>query len=561
MKAVDLHVHSNKSDGSKTPSELVDIALSKGLAAFALTDHDTTEGLDEAMEYAKGKDIEVIPGIELSSEYKGRDIHIVGLFIEPENPDFQKHLVNFKESRVNRNNKMCQLLREEAGMDISYEKLQEEYPGSVITRAHYARYMLSHGYVKSLPEAFERYIGDHCKYFVPREKITPEDAVKLILGCGGVPVLAHPVLYKLGKEQLDILVAGLKEAGLQAIEAIYSTYTPSDERDIKALAKKYDLAISGGSDYHGDAKPGLLLGTGYGKLFVYDEILDKLKAINDKNKNIKINTKEISDRKIFFTDLDETLLTTDKKISPELHDAIIKWMDAGNPFVLCSGRPTASVRKVADDYNLNHDNLYCVGFNGAEIYHPASGKVIVKTPVDPLLVKKVWAITSSMGIHSHCYDSNGILAHHMNEEIEFYTKTVKLPIKTDESYPECVTEPSSKVLCISLKGEEVLLPLAERIRSELGDCLTCIQSNPRLLEVFNNKAGKGTAVINLCSALNIPVKNSFAAGDQENDISMIQAAGTGIAMKNGRESVRESADIITKDDNNHNGLLPYIALQ
>ncbi len=546
MKAVDLHVHSNKSDGSKTPSELVDIALSKGLSAFALTDHDTTEGLAEAMEYAKDKDIEVIPGIELSSEYKGRDIHIVGLFIDPNNERFQKHLTDFKDSRVNRNNKMCQLLRDEAGMDISYEKLMEAYPGSVITRAHYARYMLDHGYVKSLPEAFERYIGDHCKYFVPREKITPEDAVKLILESGGVPVLAHPVLYKMGKEQLDILVARLKEAGLQAIEAIYSTYAPSDERDIKALAKKYNLAISGGSDYHGDAKPGLELGTGYGKLFVYEELLDKIKAIRK--------------RKIFFTDLDETLLTTDKKISGELHQAIMDWMDAGNPFVLCSGRPTASVKKVASDYKLGHDNLYCVGFNGAEIYHPASDKIIIQKPVEPELIKKVWTIASSMGIHSHCYDGDNILAKHENEELAFYTKTIKLPIVTNENYPDCVTKPSNKVLCISLGGEEVLRPLADKIKSELGDQLTCIFSNPRLLEVFNKEAGKGSAVTQLCSALNIAVANSLASGDQENDISMIEAAGIGIAMKNARESVRHIADIITENDNNHDGLLPYIKL-
>lgn len=546
MKAVDLHVHSNKSDGSKTPSELVDEALSKGLAAFALTDHDTTEGLAEAIEYAKGKDIEVIPGIELSSEYKGRDIHIVGLFIDPNNERFQEHLTNFKDSRINRNNKMCQLLRDEAGMDISYEKLMEEYPGSVITRAHYARYMLSRGYIKSLPEAFERYIGDHCKYFVPREKITPEDAVQLILESGGIPVLAHPVLYKLGKEQLDILVARLKDAGLQAIEAIYSTYAPSDERDIKALAKKYHLALSGGSDYHGAAKPGLELGTGYGKLFVYEEILDKLKALRS--------------RKIFFTDLDETLLTTDKKISSELHDAIKKWMDAGNPFVLCSGRPTLSVRKVADDYDLNHSNLYCVGYNGAEIYHPASDEIIIQKPVSPELIKKVWGITSSMGIHSHCYEGDNILAHHENEELAFYTRTVKLPIITNSSYPECVTKPSCKVLCISLDGEKKLIPLAEKVRAELGDELTCIQSNPRLLEVFNNDAGKGSAVRELCSYLNIPVANSLAAGDQENDISMIEVAGTGIAMKNARDSVREIANVITVDDNNHDGLLPYIKL-
>ena len=137
--------------------------------------------------------------------------------------------------------------------------------------------VFANGYVKSIREAFDRYIGDHAKYYVPREKIDPREAVKVILLAGGIPVLAHPVLYHLTKKQLSELVSMLKEAGLIGIEAVYSTYAPSDEREIKALAKEYDLAISGGSDYHGVVKPGLEMGTGYGKLFVPEDVLDILR--------------------------------------------------------------------------------------------------------------------------------------------------------------------------------------------------------------------------------------------------------------------------------------------
>ena len=278
MRAVDLHVHSLKSDGSLTPSELVDKALSLNLRAFALTDHDCTDGLPEAMEYAKDKDVEVIPGIELSTGYNGKDVHIVGLDIDYKNESLQKWLTDFRASRDLRNQKMCDKLRTEAGIDISYETLKATDPGAVITRSHYAKFLFAHGYVKSIREAFDRYIGDHAKYYVPREKIDPGEAVKVILLSGGIPVLAHPVLYHLTKRQLSELVSMLKEAGLIGIEAIYSTYAPSDEREIKALAKEYDLAISGGSDYHGVVKPGLEMGTGYGKLFVPEEVLDNLRS-------------------------------------------------------------------------------------------------------------------------------------------------------------------------------------------------------------------------------------------------------------------------------------------
>ena len=282
MKPIDLHVHSTRSDGTYTPAQLVDYAMEKGLAAFALTDHDSVDGLDEAIAYAESLRSthsnvpEIIPGIEFSTEYQGKDIHIVGLYIDYHSETFQTHIDNFVESRELRNEKMCTLLQEGTGMDITYEKLLEAFPNSVITRAHYAKYMLEHGYIKSLKEAFERYVGDNCPYFVPREKVTPAQAIELILAVGGIPVLAHPTLYHMGAERLNHLVVELKEAGLVALEAIYSTYNKAEEREMRALAAKYGLAISGGSDFHGANKPGLDLAVGYGSLYVPYEVLTDL---------------------------------------------------------------------------------------------------------------------------------------------------------------------------------------------------------------------------------------------------------------------------------------------
>jgi predicted metal-dependent phosphoesterase TrpH len=283
MKPIDLHVHSNKSDGSDTPETLVQLALGKNLSAFALTDHDTVDGIDEALAYAAllrangtANVPEVIPGIELSTEYYGKDIHLVGLYIDHHAPVFHEHLKFFLESRVERNRKMCANLAA-AGIDISYEKLLETFPNSVITRAHYSVYLVEHGYSLSKEDAFSQYLGDHTKYFVPRELITPEMGVELILKAGGIPVLAHPILYHMSDARLEELVSRLKNAGLVGIEAIYSTYNQAEERQIRKLAAKYNLCISGGSDYHGIAKPGLEIGTGYGKLFIPEDLLNNLK--------------------------------------------------------------------------------------------------------------------------------------------------------------------------------------------------------------------------------------------------------------------------------------------
>lgn len=272
IMAVDLHTHSNKSDGSLSPTQLINEAKQIGLSAIALTDHDTVSGLTEALAIGEKLGIKVVPGVELSCEYHGRDVHMVGLFIDYQNETFLKTLQTFVDSRDERNKKMCQKLTD-AGLPVIYEELCDMFGDSVLTRAHYARYMQKKGYIKSLSEAFERYIGDHCPYYIPREKVTPKQGVQLILSAGGVPILAHPLLYKLGKDELAKLINELKEYGLAGLEAIYSTYTPSDERKMRSLALQSDLLISGGSDYHGAAKPGLELGKGYGKLFIPDEIL------------------------------------------------------------------------------------------------------------------------------------------------------------------------------------------------------------------------------------------------------------------------------------------------
>jgi len=223
------------------------------------------------------KNIEVIPGIELSTDYNGKDVHIVGLFIQHHNPRFRDKLKEFCDSRDNRNKKMAQVLTD-AGLPVNYEELEADNPGATITRAHFAKYMLTHGYINTLKEAFEKYIGDDCPYYVPREKVTPEDGVRLILNAGGVPILAHPVLYHMSEEELTELIVPLKAIGLVGIEALYPGYTEMEESMVCRLARKNGLLISGGSDFHGDNKPGLEMGSGYGGLKVPYELLSALRG-------------------------------------------------------------------------------------------------------------------------------------------------------------------------------------------------------------------------------------------------------------------------------------------
>ena len=551
MNIVDLHVHSNKSDGSFTPTELVDYAVEKGLSAFALTDHDTTDGIEEALEAAKGKNIEVIPGIEFSTEYEGRDIHIVGLYIDYKSDFFKRRLVNFVNGRMIRNQEMCRRLTEH-GIPVTYEELTAEFPDCVITRSHYARFMLNHGYTKSLKEAFERYIGDRGPCFVPRKKITPMRAVEIILKAGGFPILAHPLLYHMGQNRLEHLVALLKDMGLQGIEAVYCTHTTSDEREMRALAAKYDLCISGGSDFHGSAKPGLDLATGYGKLFIPQEILDK---INERRNWMKKHPEQLRHTKILFTDLDGTLLNSQKQISDYTREVLNKWCQNGHKLVLCSGRAIDSIKHVKESLQLNLPGMYLIGYNGGQIYDYDKQETLSKVALTLEQTAYVIKEAAQAGIHIQTYSDTHIIAPKQNEELAYYKKVIHSPVIFCENIIDALEEGPCKCLAIELTDFEKLenfrlslLPWAEK------EGISLIYSNPNYLEIFPSISGKGSALKTLCSFLDIHPYFSVAAGDAENDLSMIEAAGMGIAMSNGSDDIKMAATTITAYDNDHDGL-------
>lgn len=244
MKLIDLHVHSTCSDGTFPPAQLVDYAVQKNLAAFALTDHDTVEGLPDAFAAARMAGIELVSGIEFSTVYQGRDLHILGLDFDYENPLFQDTLSFLQRDREERNQKMIDKMSTD-GIDISREQMAELFGEQLWTRAHFARYLAAKGYVKHMWDAFQSHIGDQCKYYVPRQKVSPFEIVKLIRELNGIPVLAHPFQYHLNEEELAALIKSLKRAGLLGIEAIYSTHTGSQENILRKLARSFGLCKIG----------------------------------------------------------------------------------------------------------------------------------------------------------------------------------------------------------------------------------------------------------------------------------------------------------------------------
>lgn len=289
MDYIDLHVHSNASDGTLSPTEVVDLAISTGLRAIALTDHDTLIGINEARSAAllhsdASNPIRIIPGTEISVSYRNRDIHLLGLFIDPDNKDLDIALQAAIKNRDERNEKMAANLRG-AGIDITIEKIRQKEGNAVLTRAHFAKYMTECGYTKSNDDAFKRYLHDNSPYYVAREYISPKDAIELIHNANGLAILAHPLLYKYDLKEVEELVALFCSFGLDGVEAIYSSNTGFDEGHMRRIANKYGLAISGGSDFHGSNKPHLNIGTGKGNLKIPYAILEQL----EKRLNHKIN--------------------------------------------------------------------------------------------------------------------------------------------------------------------------------------------------------------------------------------------------------------------------------
>ena len=275
MDTIDLHTHSTFSDGTFTPLQLVKYAEEKGLKAFALTDHDTTEGVKEAKSIETN--VEVISGVEISTRYDKKEIHIVGLYVNENDADLNKQLKYYREKRVTRNFEILEKLNS-LGVDITIDVVKESCRGVVISRAHIAKALVSKGFVGSYTEAFDRYLGDNKCAYVPRETLNYEESMELITKAGGVPVLAHPLLYKMSDTNLENMMVKLRQKGLKAVEVYYSTHSNSDTQHIMAMANRVGLIYSGGSDFHGATKPKIDMGTGMGKLAVPYEILEKIRG-------------------------------------------------------------------------------------------------------------------------------------------------------------------------------------------------------------------------------------------------------------------------------------------
>lgn len=276
MELIDLHVHSNASDGSLTPTEVADEAMRMGLSAIALTDHDTIDGIPEILEYTKDKPLEVVPGIELSCYYNNREVHILGFYMDYANPALNEELSELKMAREGRNLKMVELMQAD-GLPVTMEKLLHGNPDSVITRAHFARVLVEEGVCKDKEAAFKKYIGIGCKYYLPKPQVTCETAMKILTTYSKGAFLAHPLLYHLGYAQIEELLIYLKSLGLKGVEAYHSSNNAYESDKLRSMALKLGLGISGGSDFHGAVKPNIQMGKGRGGMKISMHLLDEIK--------------------------------------------------------------------------------------------------------------------------------------------------------------------------------------------------------------------------------------------------------------------------------------------
>jgi predicted metal-dependent phosphoesterase TrpH len=260
-KLIDLHTHSTASDGSYTPAEVVRLAKEGGLTAVALTDHDTVDGLPEAVAAGEKFGVEVIPGVEISAQFPGGTMHILGLFVQYHNGLLDQRLAVLKQARIDRNPRIIAKLNA-LGIPITMARVNEISGGGQVGRPHIARALMEAGYVQDLQEAFDKYLGWHKPAYVSKFRFPPDQALAMIREAQGIPILAHPFTLGLGSAfALKNLIIELKGLGLAGLEVYYSEHTPEQEALYLKLARELDLQISGGSDFHGLNKPEITLGS------------------------------------------------------------------------------------------------------------------------------------------------------------------------------------------------------------------------------------------------------------------------------------------------------------
>jgi len=272
MKFADLHLHTKFSDGTYSPEELILESKKAKLSAIAVVDHDTVSGVEPAIKIAKTKDIEVLPGIELSAEYEGREIHMLGYLIDYNNSALLEKLKTLKNNRVERVYKITDKLKD-MGIDLKPGSVFDISGIGIVGRLHIARALVLEGKVGSIFEAFQKYIGDKCPAYVLGFKLQPDEAIRLIKDAGGIPVLAHP--YTLNN---DDLIFKFIDYGLMGLEAYYPEHSQGMINFYLSLAKKHNLLVTGGSDCHGNAKTEIRIGS----LKISYKLVERLKEAKEK---------------------------------------------------------------------------------------------------------------------------------------------------------------------------------------------------------------------------------------------------------------------------------------
>ncbi|MGH9049160.1 MAG: PHP domain-containing protein [Acidimicrobiia bacterium] len=277
---IDLHSHSTVSDGTDPPADVVALGAAAGLAALALTDHDTLDHLPEARAAAEAHGVRLVPGCEISCELGGRapgSMHLLVYFVDDSSGPLRDRMGALQAGRAERNDQILESLRGH-GIEITLDEvLAKAGPGSV-GRPHIARVLMEKGYVASIQEAFDRWLAKDKPAYFERVRLRPEESIELAHASGGVTVVAHPGSLELEARPLDELVGVLAAEGLDGLECEYGRYTPDERAAYTELAVRHGLAVTGGSDYHGDNKPDLRVGIGRGDLAVPDELLDDLEA-------------------------------------------------------------------------------------------------------------------------------------------------------------------------------------------------------------------------------------------------------------------------------------------
>lgn len=283
MTYCDLHTHSVYSDGTYTPAQLVEGAVCAGLSAIALCDHNNVSGLPHFLAAAEGQSIEAVGGVELSTDYGATELHILGLYIEPQYFDeINAMMLDYKHRKEESNIRLVEALRAD-GYAVDYDAIRSRTPDGQVNRALIAAALTEKGYTTSIKEAFSRLLSEKNGYYVPPSRISSFDAIAYLRSIGAVTVLAHPLL-NLTEEELEIFLPQAKAAGLDGMETLYSTYDEHERAVAAGLAEKYGLLHSGGSDFHGENKPDIRLGVGRGDLAVPSELLDAIKILKNQRR-------------------------------------------------------------------------------------------------------------------------------------------------------------------------------------------------------------------------------------------------------------------------------------